>query len=487
MESRGVSAGGRSGSLARLTIGVPHSSAHRGIRRHSSRFASFLLVLRSVVLLWPLLCPCRSHAAEDPVPQASPAELGLVLPQATPRPGGDRRVVFAFNGQEPEVAEVFLEVGDHYVLMMPDGHLVAARQSETTVTDRPFTPLDKKELAQRLTTGRFAGFRTRSTRRYLYVYNTSESFATATSRILETMYPALTTQCRRWKLSVEDPRFPLVVVMFRTQEEFEKYRSVPEGLVAYYNGLSNHVVLFEQSKLTEIAPELAFKQAVSTIAHEGVHQILHNIGVQQRLSSWPVWFSEGLAEYFAPTEVDRRVRWKGVGLVNDLRLYELSEFYKARNGKSTDGDLIRRTVESSTMDSLGYATSWALIHHTARYQRDQFANCLREASEIGPLQSIRPGILFTKYIASDYSQFEADLTSHLQSLPYADPVVNQTHFVLMIQHKDHRETMVTASPANVMKRQREKAKDSVVMAVQAFPNRDAAEVFAKNWEKAHRD
>ena len=112
--------------------------------------------------------------------------------------------------------------------------------------------------------------------------------------------------------------------MFRTQEEFEKYREVPPGLVAYYNGLSNHVVMFEQSKLAEVAPELAFKQAISTIAHEGVHQVLHNIGVQKRLSRWPVWMSEGLAEYFAPTELDRRVRWKGVGLVNDLRLHELS-------------------------------------------------------------------------------------------------------------------------------------------------------------------
>ena len=82
--------------------------------------------------------------------------------------------------------------------------------------------------------------------------------------------------------------------------------------------------------MAEIAPDLAVKQSISTIAHEGVHQVLHNIGVQQRLSRWPMWISEGLPEYFAPTQVDERIRWKGVGLVNDLRLHSLVEYLRER-------------------------------------------------------------------------------------------------------------------------------------------------------------
>ena len=198
---------------------------------------------------------------------------------------------------KPVVGIVHVEVGNRFVVLMPNGQLISVKSSEATLTDRPFVAATKQEIADELTSGRFQGFRTRTTKRYLYVYNTSEAFATATSRIMETMYPGLFNYCRRQKIPVEDPRFPLVVVMFRTQDEFDKYREMPPGLVAYYNGLSNHVVMYEQSRLTEIAPELAFKQSISTIAHEGVHQILHNIGVQQRLSRWPLWFSEGLAEY----------------------------------------------------------------------------------------------------------------------------------------------------------------------------------------------
>jgi hypothetical protein len=418
-------------------------------------------------------------ATEMPAPHATPEELGLRLPAAPPLPGNDRRVVLGEDGDAPTVAQVYLEVGDYFVLLMPDGSIISRPQDETTPTDRPFQPLDKKQLAQRLTSERFAGFRTRTTRRYLYVYNTSNAFATATSRILESMYTPLFNYCRRQKLPVADPPFPLVVIMFRTQEEFEQYRAVPPGLVAYYNGLSNHVVMYEQSKLAEVAPELAFKQAVSTISHEGVHQVLHNIGVQKRLSRWPLWFSEGLAEYFAPTELDRRVRWKGVGFMNDLRLHELSEFYKSRRGASTDGQLIRQAIEAKQLDSLGYATSWSIVHYLARYHRDEFRACLQAVSHIEPLQQVPPGSVFAQHVGIDYGNVERELIGYLKTLPYVDPVLNQTHYVMLVQ-ADSRQALITSSPLELEKYHRENAAKGRYR-IQAFPNRADAEIFVHRW------
>ena len=54
--------------------------------------------------------------------------------------------------------------------------------------------------------------------------------------------------------------------------------------MAYYDVLSNRIVMYEETALWKIKPDLALQQALATIAHEGRHQILHNIGVQQRLS-----------------------------------------------------------------------------------------------------------------------------------------------------------------------------------------------------------
>src|SRR5690606_25147069 len=139
----------------------------------------------------------------------------------------------------------------------------------------------------------------------------------------------------------------------------------------------NRVVMYEQSQLVEVAPELAMKQSIGTIAHEGIHQILHNIGVQQRMSKWPLWLAEGMAEYFAPTTVDRRLRWKGVGMPNDLRMYELS---RALKGKDTGGEMVEQIVAAPSLSSAGYAAAWSLTHYLASRQKEKFNAYLRDVA-----------------------------------------------------------------------------------------------------------
>ena len=268
-------------------------------------------------------------------PQCQPEDLGIRIPAGEPKPGGDRRVT-VLDGDAPVVAKVHVEVGDALVVLLPDGRLTSVSKDSVTLTDRPFEPASKKEMVAGLKE-QFPGFEVRSTRRYLYVYNCSDAFRKATGRILETMYPALFAYVEWQKIPVHEPRTLLVVVIFKTEDEFEEYRPMPEGVAAYYNGVSNRIIMYEQSRTAVLAPELAIKQSISTIAHEGVHQILHNIGVQKRLSRWPMWISEGLPEYFAPTEIGRRTRWKGVGLTNDLRMYGLIrhlETDRQRTGRS---------------------------------------------------------------------------------------------------------------------------------------------------------
>ena len=102
----------------------------------------------------------------------------------------DERVLTRDEDDRPVVARVHVHVGENRLVMLPDGRLVARTAAESSPTDRPFEPADMDELAKRLL-GQFPGFRSRKTRRYLYVYNTSEEFALVTSRILETMFPGV--------------------------------------------------------------------------------------------------------------------------------------------------------------------------------------------------------------------------------------------------------------------------------------------------------
>ena len=55
--------------------------------------------------------------------------------------------------------------------------------------------------------------------------------------------------------------------------------------------------------------------------------------------------------------------------------------------------------------------------------------------------------VFGKYFGSDYAAMETDLIKHLQKQPYTNPILNQTHYVVMITVGNSRLTAVTSSPA----------------------------------------
>jgi len=284
------------------------------------------------------------------------------------------------------------------------------------------------------------------------------------------------------------------VVMFRTEEEFQKYQKMPAGVVAYYNAVSNYVVMYEQSKLVEVAPDLAVRQSIATIAHEGIHQLLHNTGIQQRLSRWPLWTAEGVAEYFAPTSCDKRLRYKGVGKINDLRMYELEQYFKS--GEGQPGELLSTTIASQKMGSLGYASSWALTHYLARMHKDKFFAYLAEVSKLEPFAEDGLGLrrgpdnkeLFVKYFGSDYATLESELIKYLKKQPYTNPLENQTHYVVMLSMPSQRTAGVTSSPAAVAEWEQQtlatvpaNLRAAATFMVRPFSNRAEAEQFAKQW------
>lgn len=423
------------------------------------------------------------EAALQPAPQADPADFGLLLPDAEPKPAAHNLVLVKSPDDELVVAKTLVEVGDRLVVILPDGRLNAVVARDATPTDREFEPAKTDDIAASLLDKTFKGFKSRTTKRYLYIYNASEPFVKGTSTILETMYPALFAYCKRQKIAVHDPDVPLVVIMFHTQDEFDKFHKMPDGVVAYYNAVTNYVVMYEQSKLVEMAPDLAVKQSISTIAHEGVHQVLHNIGVQQRLSNWPMWISEGLPEYFAPTSVGRGVRWKGVGKPNDLRMKELEGFVK---GDASGGELTGPTIEAERLNSRGYAAAWALTHLLAERRKDAFFALLKEVSGRGPLEHFTDSQnveLFRKHFADDFQILDSQLVKHLEKLPYEDPIVNQTHYVVMMQGGGLRGYIITTSPKAAKDWQHDQTakQPGSLFVVQAFANARAAELFAKSW------
>lgn len=424
-----------------------------------------------------------------------PREFGLEIPSGPVSTGDGRRVVTNDAEGNSVVAKLHVDVGEHRLVMLPDGQLVTRTQAEAPLTERPFVAIEKDALTQRLLTGKLENFKAKASRRYLYLYNTSENFALVTSRILESMFPGIAAYYETLRLGAKTVDVPLVVLMFRTEQEFQDYRRMPPGVVAYYNVLTNHVVMYEESKLFRIKPELGIQQSLSTIAHEGVHQILHNIGVQQRLSVWPLWLSEGLAEYFAPTTLGKRLQWKGPGQVNDLRMYELENYLKARSSSTPSGQMIQHTVGAARLTSTGYASAWALTTYLAKQERAKFNRYVAEVSQLGPLEGDRNtvgrGLIaenienFQKMFGDDTAALETKLVAYLKRLPYDDPFAEWPHYAAFISYmldgKPKREANIFHVAEMADKWQRETlanlpadVRESAEAALREYPNRPFA-------------
>jgi hypothetical protein len=431
----------------------------------------------------------NAQGRRQPMPKRPGSEL--LIPEDAPVRRGQGQRVNVTDSENWVNGLLHAEIGDRRIVILPDGRLKSFPASEAPTTEDRFKPATKGDIVAQLESEGLKGFKSRSTARFVYVYNTSEAFTKGTSRILETMYPAILAYFKRLQVPVHHPDMPLVAVMFKTEEEFRKYEEVPEGIAAYYNSVTNRIVMYEQSNLVELAPELAMKQSIGTIAHEGIHQILHNIGVQQRMSRWPMWLSEGLAEYFAPTSVDQRLRWKGVGMPHDLRMYELAKFLKANPG--APGEIVQKVVAAESLSSSGYAAAWALTHYLAERQQEKFQRYLREVASLGPLEPAdRPAAhhtaAFVKHFGEDWPKLQTAMIEHLESLPYVDPIANQTHYVVLLDTTSMRTAGVTTSPAGAQEFQEKilaklppNVRATSRFQIMPFANKQLAEQYANRF------
>ena len=463
----------------------------------------YRICLGLVIVTWAMAISNANAQKRVTVPDPRAFGLdikpGLVLYNVT------GNVEFRTEDGEQAIGKIQIAIGSSLVVLQPDGRLVTRPISEVKKTDKPFEGMDRKELEKQLQ-DEHPGFRTFTSRHFIFVYNTSNEFAQGTMRIMESMLPGVMAHAKRQKIDVHDPEVPLVVIMFATEREYKDFAQLPDGVVAYYDTIENHVVMYEKPTQTPFKWDLYIRQAISTISHEGAHQILHNIGVQQRLSRWPMWISEGIAEYYAPTEFGKRMRWKGAGDINDMRMFELESYLKARDANQADGTMIDDTVGAGSLTSTGYASAWGLTHYLASRKKLEFDKFMKKVSELRPLEgAIDRGAdgkvssnqeVFKEHFGEDFAGMEREVIEHLKSQPYDHPLKEFPHVVasvkVNINNRSYGRANVLHSRELAAKWQQEQFRkldatqqQSAQVGMADFPNRSAAERFASQWLRAN--
>jgi hypothetical protein len=169
------------------------------------------------------------------------------------------------------------------------------------------------------------------------------------------------------------------------------------------------------------------------VAHEGAHQILSNIGVQPRPTSWPAWLVEGLAEYCATTvNTKKGIKWEGVGGINSLHMATIRELEdplsNQMNGSATTTKKVARRLSVSQSEALllkqsltptDYAEAWALTHYLAEKREGKFFEYLKTMSQIPPLEPRTPEEnlqVFRKFFDEPPSRLDKKLANHIHDL-----------------------------------------------------------------------
>ncbi|MBS0204763.1 MAG: DUF1570 domain-containing protein [Planctomycetes bacterium] len=178
------------------------------------------------------------------------------------------------------------------------------------------------------------------------------------------------------KVEIVKPRYPLVLLIFETDDDFIKYTEEESGgrglsatnILGYYSGLTNHLVV----RMSECS-------SFSTPLHEAIHQQVYNRGVLHRLSPAPAWFNEGIATGFeggerintGPLKVNARYARKAV---------------LARNVNWDDVVADDRAFHGDVLAGEAYANAWSIHWFLLTRYRKQYIEYLQLLGQKQTLQ-----------------------------------------------------------------------------------------------------
>jgi hypothetical protein len=356
------------------------------------------------------------------------------------------------------------EVDGRLSVMLPDGQLGFSQPS--AFTDEPFRPATADEMLKDLQDGPFSGFKVRTTAHYLVFYQSTEAFAAASADLLEKLYKNLLESLRKRGVPVHEAEFPLVAVIFHTEGDFRAHQKVDPEVQAYYEIFSNRIYFYQTSERDRNSPEVAALLKPQTVAHEGTHQILQNIGVQPRLASWPIWLVEGLAEYCSPPTMTKKgAAWGGLGLINPMHMATIRDLEdplslqaqgtkRARVGREPGMPLVEYLVTRTELSPTDYALAWALTHYLAQKRVNDFLTYLKLMSRMPPLEKRTPQDQLTSFrlaFGSDLAKMDKAVASYLAKLKGYDQL---PYYAVMFQQPIRggmirRAAIVSQSPSMI--------------------------------------
>jgi len=363
--------------------------------------------------------------------------LGLVVCLGTASPSSAiDEVLFRRDGKERQVSgRVVVEAQDGGVLLQAEDGVLWAIQAEEQLKHasdaKPFHPMSREEMSKRLLAELPSGFTVYSTEHYLICYDTSKAYAVWCGSLFEQLHMTFTNFWSKKGFDLHEPEFPLVAVVFADRQSYLKHSraelgQATEAIIGYYALTNNRMTMYDltgveaqghasrgrtAAQINQILSQPNAARTVATVVHEATHQIAFNCGLHTRLSDCPVWFCEGIAEYFETPDLRSAKGWKGIGGVNRARLEEFRRYCEKRPASSLE-TLIRddKRFHDASQATEAYAEAWAVTHFLLTQRRKDYVAYLRTLSKKEPLRNDSPKTRIDEFREAfgDLKQLDAD-------------------------------------------------------------------------------
>lgn len=189
---------------------------------------------------------------------------------------------------------------------------------------------------------------------------------------------------RSMDIEPDEPEFPMVVLIFETDSDFEDYtrkttgtRGLSAGNIA---GFYSHLTNFLYVRMSEC-------YQFGTPLHEAIHQQCFNTKTFQRLAPIPVWFAEGMASGFEGS--GDRVRSSPQKLNFEYaRILVDGDLPRVRglgwDVIASSDDIFRGDIFAGPAYVHGWSMHWFLV---SRYQKE-YATFLQYVQSLQPLEEV---------------------------------------------------------------------------------------------------
>lgn len=210
-------------------------------------------------------------------------------------------------------------------------------------------------------------------------------------------------------LSVEhfDSSVPVTVMVFRDDESYRPFEPLYRGQPAEVSGF------FQPNQDVDYITFSMDRQHVRDAGSLAFHEYVHLL-VRNSFNHAPLWFNEGLAEYYSTFEISDGNRRVTLGKPIAVRVQTLREreLVPLETLFKVDGD--SDFYNDQHQRALFYAESWALVHYLLsgerRAQLTAYLDLLAKGVEVKDA--------FTQAFQTDFAGMERELRQYVQRNKY---------------------------------------------------------------------